>query len=824
MGRGMTGYADAATVYRKLGWLGTLPLPRGAKWPPPDGYTGRDGEWPSDNDIAAWSKQFADGNLCVRLPDGVVGIDVDAYGSKTGAETLAEAEERWGPLPRTCRVTSRDDGISGIRLFRVPAGTLLRGALKFPEIGIGDIDIIQRHHRYVVAPPSIHPEGPPYRCINEANGAVEDTPPGPGDLPWLTENWIQNLLARLPHNEFGPARDQEGARQKNQNIYYVTEAMTAGRPSQKVALRLGEALADLAGGRNRHDTMCPHVLALLGYGKRGESGVEMALETLFHRFVETVEGDRPGGEPEAEAEFSRMVSNAEGLLADSQDGASVCDPHWELVDGEPIPLTQTVELPPFPVEAFPEPIAGMISALAVATQTDPAMPAVSALTALAACSGGHAEIEIRAGWREPLVLYTATIAHPGERKSAVQQTMLRPLLDAETQLRSVGVEARLEAETRKQVALKTADEARRIAARASAGQAEMDAAIGAAQIADAIDVPPVPRLVADDVTPEAAASLLAEHGGRMAIISAEGGLFDIIAGRYTSLKTANMDIWLKGHSGDPLRVDRKGRPPEHIPRPALTLGLMIQPAVLRAIAANPEFRGRGLLARFLYAYPVSRVGHRIIGASPVPEDVETAYRDTVERLATGMAGWVGDPAILTLTEDAHQAFLAIERAVEPTLAGDGELAALADWGSKFAGAVARIAGILHLAQHGPEGSRSSIDEQTILAASRIGDYFKAAAINAFIEMGTDPVTADAVYLLERIHRLGQDEISERELHGASRSRFKTKADLKPALNRLVDHGYLIPQPAPKQERPGRPASPRYRVRGGRTESTESTET
>ena len=43
---------------------------------------------------------------------------------------------------------------------------------------------------------------------------------------------------------------------------------------------------------------------------------------------------------------------------------------------------------------------------------------------------------------------------------------------------------------------------------------------------------------------------------------------------------------------------------------------------------------------------------------------------------------------------------------------------------------------------------------TILAAARIGAYFKANAINAFAEMGTDQGTADAVYLLDRVHRLG----------------------------------------------------------------------
>jgi Protein of unknown function (DUF3987) len=91
--------------------------------------------------------------------------------------------------------------------------------------------------------------------------------------------------------------------------------------------------------------------------------------------------------------------------------------------------------------------------------------------------------------------------------------------------------------------------------------------------------------------------------------SAEGGVFDIIGGRYNG-NVPNLDVWLKGHSGDPIRIDRKGRPPEYIPRPALTLGLMMQPDVLKSIAAQKTFRGRGLLARFMYAMPVSKVGRR----------------------------------------------------------------------------------------------------------------------------------------------------------------------------------------------------------------------
>ena len=102
--------------------------------------------------------------------------------------------------------------------------------------------------------------------------------------------------------------------------------------------------------------------------------------------------------------------------------------------------------------------------------------------------------------------------------------------------------------------------------------------------------------------------------------------------------------------------------------------------------------------------------------------------------------------------------------MEPTLAGDGELAPLADWGAKYVGAVARIAGILHLAELGAEtGPKQAVTAQTILAASRIGIHFKAAAIRAFSVMGTDQGTTDATYLLDRIGRLDKDEVSVRDL-------------------------------------------------------------
>ena len=280
-------------------------------------------------------------------------------------------------------------------------------------------------------------------------------------------------------------------------------------------------------------------------------------------------------------------------------------------DGEtwdpPVPLgARSASLPGFPVGIFPPWLRDEITALTEFAQVPVDLPAVISLSVLAAAAGGRAVIEIRGSWREPLNLYTLAALPPGSRKSAVFAELTGPLLSTEQAMAGEARARITEAETQRAIADRRSAHAREVAGRAGDDQKTADA-IDAAQLAEAITVPVMPRLIADDVTPEAAATLLAEQGGRLAVLSAEGGCFATLSGRYSS--TPNLEVFLKGHSGDMLRVDRKGRPPEHIANPALTLGLAVQPQTLRDIASMPGFRGRGLLARILYSLPPNTVGH-----------------------------------------------------------------------------------------------------------------------------------------------------------------------------------------------------------------------
>jgi len=510
---------------------------------------------------------------------------------------------------------------------------------------------------------------------------------------------------------------------------------------------------------------------------------------------------------------------------------------WEDVDGsvrtddsdpwpDPVPLAPPRTPAAFPVDALPGWAADYVAALAEATQTPPEMAGCCVLGVLSACSGGRAVVQARAGWREPTNLYLLPVMRPGSRKSAVIAAATRPLNEVQHELQQQARAKACEAGTLREIAKKAAEKALRAAANATGEQQDKlsaDAVTAAGQ-ADAIELPVIPRLIADDVTPEAAASLLADHGGRLAIISAEGGIFDTMAGRYSS-GVPILDLWLKGHAGDVLSVDRKGRPAEYVEQPALTLLLTAQPAVLAAIARNRAVRGRGLPARFLYALPDSNIGRRKIGAAPVPDAVTETYVAHVRKLAADLADWT-DPAVLTLDHDAHELLLNTERTIEPQLAeDDGQLGTglLAEWGSKLAGAMLRIAGLLHVAAEA-EAFRTPISAATLTQAVRIGTYFAEHARAALGLLG-ESETGDASYVLDYLARKGIESFTIRSLHvELPRGRFATAEDVSTAVDVLTEHGYVAAEPPPERTGPGRKPSPGYRVHPSvTTESTESTE-
>ncbi|MEN8650374.1 YfjI family protein [Streptomyces sp. 21So2-11] len=482
-------------------------------------------------------------------------------------------------------------------------------------------------------------------------------------------------------------------------------------------------------------------------------------------------------------------------------------PVWE----EPIPLTARRELPAFPTEIFPPWLGDFVRGVAEETQTSVDAAASLALAVLSTAAGGRAVVHVRGRWREPTNVFVVMALPPGSRKSAVFSLMTDPLYKSEALLAAQSAGAIIEAELTAKLAREVADNAATKAARADADKRDqlVAEAISLAQTAEGITVPTKPRLLADDATPEVIASLLAEQGGRLSVMSAEGGIFDIIAGRYSG--TPNMEVFLKGQAGDRLRVDRRGRE-EFIESPALTMGQTVQPSVLEDISRIKGAGDRGLLARFLYSLPEDLVGYREVLPEPLSEDVADVYEQRVTALTMSLAGWT-DPAVLQLTPEANQALAAYERRQEPRLRKrGGDLGHIRNWAAKLGGATCRLAGLLHLATHTENGYTQPITADTMRDAVKLSDYFTGHALVVFDLMGADHTANRARTVYELLRDNEWTEVSKRDvMTKLSRSEFPTVADLDPALNLLEDHGYIRAQPVHRAGGRGRPPSPRYLI-------------
>ncbi len=218
-------------------------------------------------------------------------------------------------------------------------------------------------------------------------------------------------------------------------------------------------------------------------------------------------------------------------------------------------------VPAFPVEVLPSWLGEYVAAVATATQTPPDLAGMLALAVLATVAAGAVEVQPRPDWREPLCLFVVIGMDAGTRKSAVFTALTRPVADFERQQATAALPGITETAVLRRIADQAAATAEAAAGKATASQQEEARAEAIARAAEASNliVPPIPRWLVDDATPEALAGLLATYG-RIALLSPEGDVFDQMAGRYNQAAGPNLGVYLKGHAGDLLKVDRRGRP------------------------------------------------------------------------------------------------------------------------------------------------------------------------------------------------------------------------------------------------------------------------
>lgn len=484
-----------------------------------------------------------------------------------------------------------------------------------------------------------------------------------------------------------------------------------------------------------------------------------------------------------------------------------------------IPIGELPDVPAFPVEVLPGWMADWSMAQSDALQVPVDLMAMLALTYGSAGMARKVVIEIRPGWVEPSNLFTVSSMPPGERKSAALTAALGPLqlfekdqvekarpriAEAETEKRQLEARLkRLEGRIAKSDCVDERNELREQAKEVALQLSELEPVV-------------LPICFCDDETPESLSKLLADQGGRMLVTAAEGTVLEIVKGRYS--ESPVFDVFLKGHAGDPLRCGRVSRGREIVDRPALSVGLSVQPDVIQGLASDACLKGRGFLARFLYSVPASKVGNRKIAQPPAAKAIRDRYEALMRRLwEINYAEQEEDdskPHVLRFTVAADEVMRAFESWLEPQLGPDGELAQMGGWANKLAGACARIAGVLHIARALGDGVAwtEPISVETVGAVLQLGQqYLLSHAQAAFSLMGTDPYVDGARRFGKWILEKRLLRFQKRDAYQALKGTFKTVEDLDPLLSLLEKHYIIRPEPSEGRDGPGRKPSPYYQV-------------
>lgn len=503
-----------------------------------------------------------------------------------------------------------------------------------------------------------------------------------------------------------------------------------------------------------------------------------------------------------------------GSVEPGNDSINLCDDSTTFEDSSqekkekshewepPKPLEKEQMLPNFPLECLPDDVRRYVEAVAENTATPVDMASVASLAVIAGSVQKKFRIKGKPDYYEPLNIYALIIADPAERKSSVMREMTRYTKDYEREVNGTRVEI-IDFQTIQYNSL-----CGQLSKSEKAGNIEEAVSLKKELRELESDLVRPLRLVADDVTPEALTTLLAENNSALSIISAEGGFFDILAGRYSN--TACIDTVLKAHSGDDIHIDRKGRPKEYIRDPALTMLLSVQNDVVRGIFENGTFKGRGLNARFLYSKPKSIIGTRRFETEPIPQEVKINYKKLIYELLDIPTPADEDIKTITIGSEAYSMLKSYFEAIEAELVGS--LEGMRDWAGKLVGAALRIAGILHCMMFGSSADEYKVAQKTMINAITVANYFIDHAKACYQLMGFDEDIQQAKHVLKKLEQNPQEQYKKHDIYKMCRnSQIKVVNDIEPILEILVQHDYLREIPPLEVERLGRKPATIYKL-------------
>ena len=425
---------------------------------------------------------------------------------------------------------------------------------------------------------------------------------------------------------------------------------------------------------------------------------------------------------------------------------------WELPDS----FEKPIELQVFPVSVLPETLADYLREVARTVQVYPEMCVLPLLSTLALCVQGKAVIQFPYNdHTEPLNIYTVTVAAPGQRKSSCYSSFFQPI---EAYVKRYNAE---HAEEIKQNQAERASLRERKAREIKQKNPDFYKIANLIHQLEIMENLNELKMNVTDVTPEALAWELYQQHEHIGILDDEGSVFDVLGGMYSN-GASNIGIFLKAYDGASYSISRRTKEDINLDSPLLAIGLMTQPDHFNDIMQNKQFRGRGLIHRFLFSFPPSRTGKQSLESGEINGAVKAKYFKLIDRLLRIPYPEPGEGTPIIMTDSAAAHVLKdYYYSLQEKMCPGGLFENLPEWASKHFARCMRIAAILHLCEH---GTADLIDEDTAMAAINISMWAENHALKALQgEMTDSQEVRDAKYILSRCKEKHVTELSKSEL-------------------------------------------------------------
>ncbi|MGY0834209.1 YfjI family protein [Azospirillum argentinense] len=392
---------------------------------------------------------------------------------------------------------------------------------------------------------------------------------------------------------------------------------------------------------------------------------------------------------------------------------------------------------------------------------------LNAFGAVNTAVNGKAEVVRRCGHREPVSLYIAIVADPGERKSAAVKLAKAP------------VHHWVERER-----MKSSQEG-------SGGRTSRRS----------------PRLYFQDSTAPALKRVLGETEGRLSCHEPEPGLLDMLA------RSGNhLPLFCNGYDREPIVVDRVNRPPMEISAPAISLCISAQPEAALRFARSSHVRSSGMLARFLFVRVPSLAGTRSVELPPIPAHSLNHYAGLLSRLLNIPTPSQGEPPHASeLDDDAEALFANFARWAECELRAGRSLSFDVAWGAKLPGKVLRLAFLIHCIER-DDPFHSRIGAGAVRQAIGLADALTAHAwmLCWHAEHGEVQEAAEAVLRWASTYGLQGFSVQDAQAGLPRYARRQIQAAIDLLLQRrLVYEDLLAYSHQQERSRRGRPRAPRF---------------